>query len=252
MRYASFMNTRILWGIVIIIIFISGGYWYTTQKDSVMDSAGMGTYAYMCDNGSEFSMAPASDMSEVTLTAGSQGMFTGTMRLAKMGDAAHYETVEGQLIVLSGAGEEVQLTVGEETTTCNPVPNSDMAPWNWGDAGEGAGSIQPDVSVVVSESIQGRWQSTQDPKSVRVFNDDYTVEDIYDGETVSTGLWVAFTKMNAPEIAFPLEDSAVYLQITEEGTVLDTLTFKVTRITPDELELIYMGRGGALTYTRVQ
>jgi RNAse (barnase) inhibitor barstar len=126
-----------------------------------------------------------------------------------------------------------------------------MAPWNWGDAGEGGG-IQPDVSLVVTESIQGKWQSLDDAKFTREFRSDFTVVDSYDGKANLDGLWVVFTKMNAPEISFPLEESAVYLQITEKGTPQDTLTFKVVKLTPDELELIYMDRGGVLRFKSVK
>lgn len=246
------MNKVIMW-VVLIIIIIGGGYWYMQSQasDSMMKAGDMGSYAYTCDSGESFTMTPSQDVSEVSLSAASEGLFTGSVRLAKMGEGVHFETTSGDLIVLSGAGEEVQLTAGDKTHICNLVPSSDMAPWNWGDAGEGAGAEQ-DISLAVSQNIVGRWQSTQDTKSVRVFKSDYTVDDIYDGKVVSTSLWVAFTKLNAPEIVFPLEDDAVYVQITENGTVTDTLTFKVTKLTPEELELIYMDRGGALTYKSVK
>ncbi len=248
------MNKLIV-GAVILIILIGGGYWYMqqTKSESAMQESDMGAYAYMCENGSQFSMVPAENVSELSLTAGSQGMFTGTVKVVKMGDGNHFETTSGPLIVFSGAGEEVQLTVGSEKTVCNPVPSSEMAPWNWGDTGEGAGSVQPDVALVVSESIVGLWQSTQDIKSAREFKDDNTVIDLYEGKVVSTGLWVAFTKASAPKVvSFPMEDNVVYIQITEKGTQADTLDFKLVKLTPEELELIYLTRGGTLTYTFVK
>jgi hypothetical protein len=251
------MNKIILWAIILVLI-IGGGYWYMqnsadTPADSMAKTSTMGAYPYTCANGSQFTMTPSEDVSEVTLAAGSQGMFTGTIRLARMGDANHFETTEGQLVVFSGAGEEVQITVGSETTVCNPVPNPDSAPWNWGDAGEGAGSMQPDASLVVTESIQGLWQSTQDIKSAREFKEGGVINDLYEGKVVSTGLWVAFTKENAPKmVSYTIEPDMVYIQITEKGTQADTLDFKLVKLTPDELELVYLTRGGALTYKRVQ
>lgn len=245
------MNKVLLWAVVIIIILIGGWYWYTnSQKDSAMTAENMGTYAYMCGNGSQFTMTPSADVSQLTLEAGSQGMFTGTVTLHKMGDANHFETTSGTLIVLTGAGEEVDLTVGEETTTCNPVPSSEMAPWNWGDPAEGAGMDQDSVAAV-NANIVGKWQSTDDAKFTREFRSDFTVVDSYDGEANLDGLWVAFTKMNAPEIVFPLEENTVYLQITEKGTPQDTLTFKLVKLTPEELELIYMDRGGSLRFKKI-
>lgn len=245
------MNKVLLWAVVIIIILIGGWYWYTnSQKDSAMTAENMGTYAYMCGNGSQFTMTPSADVSQLTLEAGSQGMFTGTVTLHKMGDANHFETTSGTLIVLTGAGEEVDLTVDEETTTCNPVPSSEMAPWNWGDPAEGAGMDQDSVAAV-NANIVGKWQSTDDAKFTREFRSDFTVVDSYDGEANLDGLWVVFTKMNAPEIVFPLEENTVYLQITEKGTPQDTLTFKLVKLTPEELELIYMDRGGSLRFKKI-
>ena len=246
------MNKLLVWAVIIIII-IGGGYWYMQSTSDSALSGDMGSYAYTCADGSAFSMTPAEDMSELSLMAGAGAKFSGTIRLAKMGDGNHFETTSGQLVVVSGAGEEMQLTVDNVMTVCNPVPSSDMAPWNWGDAGEGAGSIQPEVSLVVTESIQGKWQSTQDAKSVREFKADGTMVDIYDGKVVSTNLFVVFTKANAPKmVAFPIEENTVYIQATEKGTSEDTLNFKLVKLTPEELELVYMDRGGTLTYKLIK
>ncbi len=118
-----------------------------------------------------------------------------------------------------------------------------------GDEG-GPGSVKPDTSLVVYESIQGKWQSNEDPKSAREFKDDGSVVDIYDGKVVSTGTYSAFVKTNAPAgITLPLEDSAVYIQIKDAST---SLMFKLAKLTPEELELIYMDRGGMLTYKLVK
>jgi hypothetical protein len=80
------MIKTLIWTAVLIII-IGGGYWYTqrSESDRAMMASSMGTYEYVCDNGSRFTMTPSDDVSEVQLTAGSQGMFTGTIRLARMG-----------------------------------------------------------------------------------------------------------------------------------------------------------------------
>lgn len=244
------MNKISVFAIAIIIILIGAWYWYGASSASDSMTAA-GSYTYICEDGSAFSMTPSADASELTLEAGSGSAFTGSVRLSKMGDAAHFETTEGELIVLSGAGEVVEITVAGKTVDCAPVPNAEMAPWNWGDAGEGGG-MQQDVALIVTESIQGTWQSTEDSKSARVFGENNTVQDVYDGEVVWEGLYVAFTKENAPEISFPLEDGVVYIELTKNGTPEDTLTFKLTKLTPDALELIYMDRGGALTYKRVQ
>ena len=250
------MHKSMVWVVVIIIIIIGGYFWYTSSQKSAATATvagGMGSYEYQCANGSTFTMTPSEDVSSVTLTAGSQGMFTGSVILAKMGDGMHFEntTSAGPLIVFSGAGEEVQLSVGSESTTCNPVPNAEMAPWNWGDAGEGGG-VKLDTALIVTESIQGKWQSTDDAKFVREFRDKGVVIDWHDGKEVSSGLFVAFEKMNAPEVPYPLEDGTVYLQLTMKGTQADTLNFKLVKLTPEELQMIYMDRGGILSFKHIE
>lgn len=116
-----------------------------------------------------------------------------------------------------------------------------------------AGSVKQDAALIVTETIRGKWQSTEDAKFVRVFKEGDVVEDWYDNEVVATGLWVAFEKgVNAPEVPFPLEDNAIYIQATITGSQADTLNFKVAKLTETELELIYLDRGGVLAFTRVQ
>lgn len=124
----------------VIIILIGAGVWYYTsgaKQDSMEMSEGsynMGTYAYQCADGTQFSMSPSDDMSEIRVEPGTGATFQ-TSTLAKMGEGNVFETVlvEGTNITLSGDGETVTLLVGDKQTTCNPVPSSDMAPFNFGD-----------------------------------------------------------------------------------------------------------------------
>ena len=246
------MKTSWLWALVVLIILGIGAWWYNNSQKG---ESAMGEYAYTCANGSGFSMTPSEDVSSVMISAGSQGMFTGTGTLQKAeGVGARFEgTVASSPVTFVGAGEEVQLTVGGESTVCNPVPSTEMAPWNWGDAGEGGGE-QPDVALVVSESIVGKWQSTDDAKFVREFQSGSKYSDWYDGKVTSSGMWVAFVKgPNAPkQFAFPMQENKVYLQMTETGTQEITLNFSLEQLTPDELVLIFLDRGGALKFKSVQ
>lgn len=116
------------------------------------------------------------------------------------------------------------------------------------------GSVKQDAALIVSESIVGKWQSTDDAKFVREFKSGDVVVDSHDGKVVSEGKWVAFTKANAPlrSVAFPIDENAVYIQMTTSGTEADTLNFKVGKLTPEELELVYMERGGTLKFKFVQ
>ena len=94
-----------------------------------------------------------------------------------------------------------------------PTPVTELGQQN----DNGAGSIKPNAALVVSESIQGRWQSVDDPKFVREFKEGDAVVDWYDNKQVSSGLWVAFLRGDGLEVPYPLEDNAVYIQMTESG-----------------------------------
>lgn len=237
--------------IAIIALLLAGGAWYMYSNKggfSGMTEAeySMGSYEYMCADGTAFTMEPSSDGTLVRIS----GLAIPQTTLS-FTDGTAGQRFEGGDMVFVGAGEEVQLTRNGSTISCNPKPSTENAPWNWGDAGEGGG-IQQDVSLIVSESIVGKWKSVDDAKYVRELKADFTASEWYEGKEVSKGLWVAFTKMNAPEISFPLEENAVYLQMTMQGTQADTLNFKIAKLTPEELELVYMDRGGVLRFTRVE
>lgn len=242
------MNRTVL-AIIAIVVVLAGGYWYMQSNPSaqMMAADEFGTYPYACANGVEFTMSPSADMSTITLRPGANASFSATTLAQQEG--ARYE---GGGMRFAGAGEEVTLTIGTEAMVCNPVPSQDAAPFNWGDAGEGGGSMQPDAALVVTESIQGKWQSVDDAKFVREFKAGDKATDWYDNESVSEGLWIAFTKASAPEVPYPLQDNVVYLQMTMAGTQADTLYFKVNKLTPEELELTYMDRGGVLRFTYVK
>ncbi|MBI5456944.1 hypothetical protein HY969_04385 [Candidatus Kaiserbacteria bacterium] len=251
-------------GVILLVIIVGGGYWYiqnqTAPADTNMqaDESAMqqdtDSYPYTCDNGSEFTMAPSDNLSTIQISAGSQGAFTGTATLASVASnaGARFEGSHmGQNITFVGAGEEVQLTVGNALMICNPKPSQDMAPWNWGDAGEGGG-VKQDVTVIVGESIVGKWQSVDDASFVREFKTGGKVSDWSNGKVVSTGTYTVFSSEKPVTVSFPIQANAAYLQLTMQGTQADKLNFKVNKLTPEELELTYMDRGGVLRFKAAQ
>lgn len=101
----------------------------------------MGTYPYQCDNGADMTMTPASDMSAVSIApngVASQGKIPTATLKANAFDGGP-ATFTGQGITFVGAGEEITLTMDTTVVHCNPLPNPDEAPFNWGDAGDGGG-----------------------------------------------------------------------------------------------------------------
>lgn len=149
------------------------------------------------------------------------------------------------------AGEEVTVTTKASGTSivCSQPFDANNAPVNFGDRGEGGGERQ-DVVLIVSESIVGRWDSANDAQFSRQFNNGYEVVDIYGGEVVSRGTFAVFTRERPLSTSFPLEEGVVYVQLRMTGVQGETLNFKLNKLTPEELELTYMERGGVLRFTR--
>lgn len=98
-------------------------------------------------------------------------------------------------------------------------------------------------------NIIGKWQSTEDPKFIREILNDGSVIDRYEAEEDS-GLWMVFTK-EIPDSAFTgtMEDGAVYLSIAMSED--EKYYFQVTKVDAQSLELIYIDRGGVLSFNRV-
>lgn len=109
--------------------------------------------------------------------------------------------------------------------------------------------IDFDLAGIVSSQIVGGWQSREDAKFIRSIRSDGVVEDLYEGEEPILGTWTVFTEENAPEgFAYPLEAQTVYLRIVDDSDA--TFDFKIVTLTPETLELVYLDRGGVLTFTR--
>lgn len=112
----------------------------------------------------------------------------------------------------------------------------------------GMGTAQTQTAII------GKWQSTQDSKFIREFANDGKVIDAYEGsEPDSSGRWAIFTKA-MPVDGIPgevvLEERAVYLSIGFPRS--ESLYFKISKIDSDNLELIYLNRGGVLSFTRAK
>jgi membrane-bound inhibitor of C-type lysozyme len=186
------------------------------------------------------------------------------------GDGQRYEDAT---YVYVFAGEEATVTnkAAKKTTTCEQPMDPNNAPMNFGDAAEGgagfatvsgatsagangsASSTKPDTATLVAHSIIGTWKSTEDEKFVRVFGIDGMATDFYDGKAVTAGgKWQVFTGEKPLKVSFPVEKNAIYIQMTVSGSQSDTLNFKLGKLTPEDLDLIYVDRGNTNSFTRVK
>lgn len=99
-------------------------------------------------------------------------------------------------------------------------------------------------------NIVGMWQSTEDPKFTREIRNDGVAVDRYNGESGAEGLWMVFTK-EIPDQSFEgaIEDGAVYLSIALGED--EKYYFKVIKADGKSLELVYLDRGGVLSFSRI-
>lgn len=233
---------------VLILIIAWLGYWLMTKKDGKMVDSGNAltlSASFNCADGTKFvAQFPGNDTVKISSNGASQ-----TLPLV----AGAGQRFENQNAVYVFAGEEATVTTktGNKTTACEQPSDTNNAPVNFGDAGEGGG-VKPDGALIITESIQGRWQSSQDPKFVRVFNANKTVVDMNGASAVSSGTWEVFTKENPLTVSFPLEADGIYVQLTMSGAQSEKMNFKVNKLTPESLELVSMERGGILAFTSVK
>ncbi|MBP9757398.1 MAG: hypothetical protein KBD06_02250 [Candidatus Pacebacteria bacterium] len=232
---------------VIAVVFIGVVLFTKYDRDGVEQIADTtGGYAYVCADGVEFRISPASDMSSIRIIPGSNAPFQEADVIQK--DTQTYGTGD---FTLTGAGEHVRLITGGVTYECDPVPSQTDAPFNWGDPSEGAGASQ-DAAAAVRVNIVGKWRSVEDPLFVREFFESGNVLDSYDEDPSLRQAWTAFTKGDSERLSLdmPLDDNTVYVAIYEGSD--PQLIFSVDMLTPEALEMTYMDRGNKLKFTRVQ
>ena len=128
------MKTTIAWIVAVIVVAGAGYYiWSGMQTPSAQKGATAGTYTYQCDSGVKFTMTPSADVSSVTIKPIGAAPF-GEVTLGKVGDANVFMSNPNDAeFQLSGKGETITIALGAQTLVCNPVPDQNNAPFNWGD-----------------------------------------------------------------------------------------------------------------------
>lgn len=148
----------------------------------------------------------------------------------------HMLLILAGLVIVSGIGYFVGFDHGFERSA--PAPS----------AYEEA-TLSDAASVMAN--IVGLWRSDDDPKFTREIRNDGTVVDRYEGGADSDGLWMVFTR-EIPDTSFAgtIEEGAVYLSLAMSEE--EKYYFKVVKADGPSLSLIYLDRGGALSFHRVQ
>ncbi len=230
--------------IAILLIIIGAAFFFYQQKN-IPNKKLILSASFGCDDSSHF-IAEFKEINKVNIIV--DGVITKTLPRTD-GDGQRFEDTSSIYVF---AGEEVNVTnkATNKMTVCHQPLDPNNAPINFGDAAEGAG-VKQDLALIVSENIIGKWQSLDDVKFAREFKPGNIVDKIYDGKLISIDSWKIFTKATTPTNEFPLENNTPYLQIKLTDKEAQAVYFKISKLTPEELELIYLDRGGILNFKAI-
>lgn len=203
--------------------------------------------SFICEGGENFVVEFASDFkSAKTFVAGE---LKHTLEDASTPEIP-YRFYNKEVLITFAGEEATVVNLGTTNSyTCNQPFDPNNAPYNFGDSAEGAGTQQDPVTAI-NENVLGVWQSTDDEKSVREFHTNNVLIEKYDGEVLSQDIWTFFNGNSGTETPFPQDDGLVYLQLSSASTT-EPLYFQLASLTPEKLELVYLNRGGILTYSYV-
>lgn len=240
--------------IIILLVVLAGLGWYAydvkrTSSLSIESPTILFSASFACKDGTHF-------IAEFPDGEDSLVVITPNTALAYPGMEGAGQKFEDDSFRYVFAGEEVTVTnkATNAVTTCSQPFDPNNAPANFGDAAEGGAGFgagaQADISSIVAESIQGTWKSADDAKFVRAFKSENIVVDSYGGKADATGTWKVFGKATAPKTSFPLEEGVAYAQLTIGSAPAEVYTYKIMKVTPEELELVYMERGNTLRFTK--
>jgi len=239
------MSTKIFLGIMVVMLAIAGYVAYTKVMDEEYVPLGGEGISFICSDASYFvaDFSPTFERLNIMV----DGVVERSLNRVVGTDLYLYEDAS---FAYTFAGEEVRVVDKAEGVefVCSQPFDPNNAPYNFGDLGEGGGEPQ-DPSLAVRESIVGKWQSTDDENFTREFRSGGLAVDGYVGSEDSTGTWEVFAADTGTETPFPQEEGAIYLKMVMDEEIF---YFKVGVVTPDQLELIYLDRGGVLTFTSLQ
>ncbi len=140
--------------------------------------------------------------------------------------------------------------VDKETPEVAEITEDNITEDNISEHADEGAELSPNLVPAVKANILGKWQDTTDPKFVREFKENEVI-DSYAGDASlkTSGTWTVFTKEN-PDQGFTgtFESGAVYIGIKSKES---NLYFKLGKLTPESLELVYLDRGNTLIFTKL-
>jgi hypothetical protein len=241
------MSNKIFLGIILAVLIIAGYVLYQKYEDQELATDGSTTITFTCENGTSLLTTFGADMKEMKIAMNGKPPKT----LPNTGDELVPYRFGDDDITYTFVGEQVVVTgkAGDDFACRQPF-DPDNAPYNFGDAGEVHGAIE-DPATTVAADIIGSWQSDDDAKFVREFKEGGDIVDHYEGIDDTTGTWSAFAASADTETPFPQTPNAVYLRVVMNDFPEEILYFELAKLTPEALELYFLGAGGVLSFTRL-
>ena len=108
-----------------------------------------------------------------------------------------------------------------------------------------------DDAIQAPSGVVGVWQSKDDAQFTREFREDGAVVDRYAGDESATteGVWRLFMYPTEEQVPFTIQPGVQYLRIAIPEEVL---YFSITKVDTNDLDLVYLGLGNTLHFTRIQ
>lgn len=242
------MSNKIFLSIILAVFIIAGYVIYANYNEKkAYESNGEGV-SFTCEDDTGFLAVFDSAMTKVDIVV------AGKLEKSfpNIGDDLVPYRFGDESKVYTFVGEEAVVAdlVSGTSRVCQQPLDQNNAPYNFGDAGEGAGEDN-DPAAAVEADIIGSWQSTDDDKFIREFKEWGVIVDRYEATESTEGTWSVFTSASGIETPFPQTDGAVYFKVVMDDFPEEILYFELAKLTPEELELFFLGRGGVLSFTRV-
>lgn len=242
------MSNKIFLGIILAVLIIAGYVFYQKYENEETPEEGVTTITFNCENGSSLLATFGADMKEMKIAMNGKAPETWP----NTGDELTPYRFGDTTVTYTFVGEQVIVANLESGTNfaCRQPFDPDNAPYNFGDAGE-PGAETPDIVDSVLRNIIGSWRSRDDAKFVREFKEGGVIVDRYEGTEDTAGTWSAFAASEDIETPFTQTPNAVYLRVVMNDFPEEVLYFELAKLTPEELELYFLGAGGVLSFTRI-
>ena len=117
--------------VLIVFMFVSPKL-LLAPSEIATEPQDFGTYPYECDEHVTFTMTPSLNLDTILIQPMTSGAYPPRSVLLR-NDTVAGTRYEGNGVIFTARGETVTLGEGDSAINCSPLPNSNEAPFNFGD-----------------------------------------------------------------------------------------------------------------------